>query len=39
MVDGVPGKVDRRRIQALGNAVVPQVGQVLGEIVRSLLGT
>jgi DNA (cytosine-5)-methyltransferase 1 len=38
MANGVPGKVDRRRIQALGNAVVPQVGQVLGEIVHSLLG-
>jgi DNA (cytosine-5)-methyltransferase 1 len=30
VVDGVPGKMDRHRLKALGNAVVPQIPELLG---------
>jgi len=37
MVHGVPGGVDRRRISALGNAVVPQCAEVVGRILKDIL--
>lgn len=37
VVDGVPAGVDRRRLTALGNAVVPQVASVVGHRVAVLL--
>lgn len=36
MVHGVPGRVDR--ISALGNSVVPQQAQVVGEVINLLIG-
>lgn len=35
MGDGLPAGVDRDRNQALGNAVVPQVAEVVGHFIRS----
>jgi len=35
--DGVPRRVDRsRRLKALGNAVVPAVGEAVGRVIREL---
>jgi DNA (cytosine-5)-methyltransferase 1 len=34
--DGVRSEVDRARLKALGNAVVPQVGEVIGRVVVAL---
>lgn len=31
--DGIPGRVDRRRMQALGNAVVPQIPEIIGRAI------
>jgi DNA (cytosine-5)-methyltransferase 1 len=38
MADGLPRGLDnRRRIRALGNAVVPQCAQVVGEVIQQML--
>ena len=34
--DGTSTKLDRSRLKALGNAVVPQCAQVIGEVIRVL---
>lgn len=33
MVDGVPGRVDVERICALGNAIVPQIAELIGNAI------
>lgn len=33
MADGLPGRVDRRRLYALGNAVVPVVSEHIGQLI------
>jgi site-specific DNA-cytosine methylase len=41
MVSGLPRQLDRnrrKRIKALGNCVIPQVAQVIGELVKELAG-
>ena len=42
VVDGIPPRLDgrrrRARLTALGNAVVPQCAQVVGEMIREMLG-
>lgn len=37
VVHGLPRGLDRRRIAALGNAVVPQRAEVVGEVMRELM--
>lgn len=37
VADGVSHKLDSRRIKALGNAVVPQCAEVIGNLIRELL--
>lgn len=34
--DGVPGRMDRRRIEALGNAVIPQIPEAIGRAIMSI---
>jgi DNA (cytosine-5)-methyltransferase 1 len=34
VVDGIPDRLEPARVRALGNAVVPQVGEVLGRLIR-----
>lgn len=34
--DGVPGRLDRSRVRALGDAVVPQVSELVGRMLGSL---
>lgn len=38
MADGTPSGVDRSRLYALGNAVVPQVSEALGRALLSMIG-
>lgn len=35
--DGVPGRLDRDRLRALGNAVCPQVSEAIGRALREVL--
>lgn len=39
MVDGISKVLDRRRIRALGNSVVPQCAEVIGHVIRKLACT
>lgn len=36
MDDGISGGMDRRRLKALGNAVVPQVAEWIGERLKEI---
>jgi len=36
-VDGFPRSVDRARLRALGNSVVPQCAEVIGHVIRELM--
>jgi len=37
MADGIPHRMDRRRMRALGNAVVPRVGAIAGARIAEVL--
>ena len=39
MDDGIPGRVDRaKRLKALGNAVVPQIVEIIGKAIMEIEG-
>ena len=39
VVDGIPSRMDRNRLSALGNAVIPQIIFNLGLIIKTIVKT
>lgn len=37
-VNGLPGRVDKHRIKALGNAVIPQIIEIYGRVIMRIQG-